>query len=542
MSSDTGTPHAGPRAGMREWIGLAVLALPTVLLALDFTVLHLALPHLTAELGPSSSQQLWILDIYGFMIAGFLITMGTLGDRIGRRRLLMIGAACFGAASVLAAYAVSAEMLIATRALLGIAGATLMPSTLSLISTMFHDPKQRGFAVAVWLSCFSAGGAIGPLIGGALLEWFWWGAVFLMGVPVMVLLLITAPLLLPEYRTPDPGRIDLISVALSLAAILPIVYAVKDAAGNGWSAPAVGIVLVGFVFGGVFVRRQRSLEDPLMDVGLFRFRAFTVGLGSLLLGTLALGAFVLLFAQYLQIVQELPPIRAGLWMAPYAVANIAGAMIAPAVAAKLPANRTIALGLLVAAIGFAMFTRIGGDGGLVLGIVASTLITFGLSPLMVLVIDLVIAAAPKERSGSASAMSETCSELGMALGVATLGAVGTAVYRAVIELPAGVAGAAAEQARDGLPGAAAAAADLPPNPAGDLLASAQNAFMTGLSAVGWASAVMCVAIAGLTWLFLKPGGEQNEDSGSNGEGDAGDSLGASDAGAHSGEGIPTEGR
>ncbi|MFD0775750.1 MFS transporter, partial [Streptomonospora algeriensis] len=454
MPSGTETP-AGPRAGMREWIGLAVLALPTILLALDFTVLHLALPHLTAELAPSSTQQLWILDIYGFMIAGFLITMGTLGDRIGRRRLLMTGAAWFGAASVLAAYAVSAEMLIVSRALLGIAGATLMPSTLSLISNMFRDPKQRGFAVAVWLSCFSAGGAVGPLIGGALLEWFWWGAVFLMGVPVMVLLLITAPLLLPEYRTPDPGRLDLPSVALSLAAILPVVYAVKEAAENGWSALTAGILLVGFVFGGVFVRRQRSLNDPLIDVGLFRFRAFTVGLGSLLLGTLTLGAFVLLFAQYLQLVQELPPIRAGLWMAPYAVANIVGAMIAPAVAAKLPANRTIALGLVAAAIGFAMFTRVGGEGGLVLGIAASMLITFGLSPLMVLVIDLVIVAAPKERSGSASAMAETCSELGMAMGVATLGAVGTAVYRTVLELPAGVTSGAAEEARDGLPGAAA---------------------------------------------------------------------------------------
>ncbi|CAM4059942.1 MFS transporter [Nocardiopsis rhodophaea] len=517
MSSDTETP-TGPKAGAREWIGLAVLALPTILLALDFTVLHLALPHLAVELRPSSTQQLWILDIYGFMIAGFLITMGTLGDRIGRRRLLMIGAACFGAASVLAAYAPSAEMLIAARALLGIAGATLMPSTLALISNMFHDPKQRGLAVAVWLSCFSAGGAVGPLIGGALLEWFWWGSVFLMGVPVMLLLLIAAPLLLPEYRSPEPGRLDLFSVALSLAAILPIIYSVKEAAKGGWSVLLVAVLLVGVLFGWVFVRRQRVLSDPLMDIGLFRFRAFSVGLGSLLLGTLTLGAFVLLFAQYLQMVQGLPPLQAGLWMAPYAITNIVGAMIAPAVAAKLSASRTIALGLVVAAAGFALFTQVGAESGLALGVLASMLITFGLSPLMVLVIDLVIASAPKERSGSASSMSETCSEMGMAMGVATLGAVGTAVYRTVIagSLTEGVAGEAAAAAGDSLPRAMAAAENLPSNVAGDLIAAAENAFLTGLSTVGWASAGTVLLLAVLTVLSLKssaPAGEDNDEQG-----------------------------
>ncbi|RNL87493.1 MFS transporter [Halostreptopolyspora alba] len=516
MPSGTESP-AGTRAGAREWVGLAVLALPTILLALDFTVLHLALPHLAAELGPSSTQQLWILDIYGFMIAGFLVTMGTLGDRIGRRKLLMIGAACFGAASVLAAYAPSAEVLLITRALLGAAGATLMPSTLALINNMFHDPKQRGLAVAVWLSCFSAGGAIGPLIGGALLEWFWWGSVFLMGVPVMLVLLVAAPLLLPEYRSPDAGRLDLASVALSLAAILPVIYAVKEAAKDGWSLPLVAVLVAGGVLGWVFVRRQRALADPLMDMELFRFRAFSVGLGTLLLGTLTLGAFVLLFAQYLQVVQGLSPLHAGLWMAPYAVANIAGAMVAPLVAARLPTDRTIALGLIVAAAGFALFTQVGADSGVALGVVASTLITFGLSPLMVLVIDLVIASAPKERSGSASSMSETCSELGMAMGVATLGAVGTAVYRSIIagSLPEGVTGEEAAAARDSLPGAAAAAEDLPSEVAAELTAAAEDAFLTGLSAVGWASAATVLVLALLTVLFLRSGAaEAGEDRGS----------------------------
>src|SRR5688572_21489729 len=227
------TDLAAPRATRREWIGLAVLALPTLLIALDVSVLYLALPQLTADLGAGSTQQLWILDIYSFMIAGFLVTMGTLGDRIGRRRLLLIGAAFFGVASVVAAFSTSAEMLIATRALLGIAGATVAPSTLSLIRNMFLDPRQRTFAISVWITSYSVGAAIGPLIGGVLLEFFWWGSVFLISVPVMVLLLIVGPLLLPEYRDPNAGKADPISAALSLFAVLSVIYGLKLIAQDG---------------------------------------------------------------------------------------------------------------------------------------------------------------------------------------------------------------------------------------------------------------------------------------------------------------------
>src|SRR5687768_5284674 len=250
------------RATRRDWIGLTVLALPCVLYSMDLTVLNLAVPHLSADLQPTGSQLLWIVDIYGFLVAGSLITMGTLGDRIGRRRLLLIGAAAFGVGSVLAALSRTAEMLIATRALLGIAGATLAPSTLSLIRNMFLDPRQRTFAIGVWVTSYSVGGAIGPLIGGVLLQYFWWGSVFLIAVPVMVLLLAVGPILLPEFRDPNAGRPDLVSAALSLAAVLAVIYGLKQIAqdGPGW-LPTLSIV-AGLAVGVAFVRRQLTLADP----------------------------------------------------------------------------------------------------------------------------------------------------------------------------------------------------------------------------------------------------------------------------------------
>src|ERR687897_2126005 len=236
---------AAPRAGRREWIGLGVLALACVLYAMDLTVLHLAVPRLSADLEPSSSQLLWIIDIYGFMVAGALVTMGTLGDRIGRRRLLLIGAAAFGVVSILAAFSTSPEMLIVSRALLGIAGATLAPSTLSLIFHMFADPKERSIAIGFWIGAFSAGAAIGPVLGGAMLELFWWGSVFLLALPVMAALLILGPRVLPEYRDPDAGRLDLVSAGLSVLAVLGVIYGLKEIAQDGLGGASAAAVVAG---------------------------------------------------------------------------------------------------------------------------------------------------------------------------------------------------------------------------------------------------------------------------------------------------------
>ena len=345
------------RAGRREWVALAVLALPTLLVSIDVYVLLLALPNLTAHLGASSTEQLWITDIYGFMVAGFLITMGRLGDRVGRKKLLLIGAAAFGAASVGAAYSTSPAMLIAARAALGVAGAILAPSTMSLIRTLFRDARQMGLAIGIWGLCFSAGAVIGPVAGGAMLSHFWWGSVFLLGVPAMVLLLVVGPMLLPEYRDPDAGKLDLTSVALSLAAILPAIYGLTELAKNGWRTLPVAAIVIGLAFGVVFVRRQQRLEDPLLDLRLFASRSFSTALGGMMFGTLLMGAIMLFITQDLQLVEGLSPFDAGLWMLPAVVANALSFIVSPILARRFRPAYLIGAGLAISVSGLTGLTQ-----------------------------------------------------------------------------------------------------------------------------------------------------------------------------------------
>jgi MFS transporter, DHA2 family, multidrug resistance protein len=493
-----------PRATRREWIGLAVIALPCLLYSMDLTVLNLTVPHLAADLRPSSAQMLWIVDVYGFLLAGSLITMGTLGDRIGRRRLLLTGAATFGAVSVLAALSTSAEMLIATRALLGVAAATLAPSTLSLIRTMFADPRQRTLAIGVWVTSFSAGGAIGPLAGGVLLEFFWWGSVFLLAVPVMVLLLAVGPVLLPEYRDPAPGRLDVPSAALSLAGVLLVVYGLKTTAEAGLGWQPVLFILVGVAVGVVFLRRQRQLADPLVDLRLFRMPAFSAALATNTLGFfVAFGAF-LFIAQYLQVVLGLSPLQAGLWTLPQGGGFIVGSLLTPLLVRRARPAMVMAAGLALAAVGFGVLTQLDVTSGLAAVVVGSALFSLGLGPLFTLAADLIVGAAPPERAGAASAISETSSELGGALGIAVLGSVVTAVYRGQITgtLPSGVPPEAADAAQDTLGGALAAVGQLPDRLGGELLAAARAAFTQGLQLTFAISAAVAVGIAVLAAVVI----------------------------------------
>lgn len=485
------------KAGRKEWVGLSVLALACILYVMDLTVLHLAVPQMSADLNPSSVQLLWIIDIYGFLIAGSLITMGTLGDRIGRRRLLMIGAAAFGVASVLAAFSTSAEMLIASRALLGIAGATLGPSTLSLIFNMFRDPKQRSAAVGVWISAFSAGGAIGPVLGGVLLEYFWWGSVFLLALPVMALLLVLGPRVLPEFKNPNAGRLDLLSAAMSLVAVLSIIYGFKETAQDGFGLAPLGFILCGLVVGGLFARRQLTLADPLIDLRLFRRLSFNASLATNVIAVFIAIGYFLFVAQYLQLVLGLSPLKAGLWSLPSAVGFALASNLAPMFVHRFRPAYVLGFCFMLGAVGLLMLTQAGsGDSGLALVIAASVIVSLALSPVFALTTELIVGSAPPERAGAASGIAETCGELGGAMGIAILGSIGTSIYRSDLgsNIPSGIPAEAAAAARDTLGAATAVAGQLPSEIGNALLEAARNAFVHGMQVTSLIAAVVALVM------------------------------------------------
>lgn len=500
---DTAGRAAPARAGTREWLGLAVLAIPTLLIAVDASVLLLALPHVTADLMPTGNQMLWIIDIYGFFVAGFLVTMGSLGDRIGRRRLLLIGAAGFAAASALAAFSTSPEMLILARAALGVAGATLMPSTLALITNMFHDPRQRTAAVGAWAALFSSGLAIGPILSGLLLERFWWGSVFLVAVPLMVVLMVAAPFLLPEYKKQEPGRLDPASVLLSLATILLTIWSLKSLSAYGFSVLYLIVLAAAAVLGVMFVRRQRRLQDPLLDLRLFRNRGFSPAIAVMLMGVFIVSGVFLLGTQQLQMVYELSPLRAGLWLLPPAGAMIVSAMTATVLVGRVRLGPVIGCAMLISAIGCLLMLRADADSGVAPLVLALSTVFAGAGPVMALGTDLVVGSARRDQSGSAAATSETAQELGISAGIAVFGSMAAIVYRGSLEadMADAVPPAALNTALDQLPAALQVASQLP-TPAGQqLLSAAYSAFAQGLHLVAVASAA--VAVIGATLAFIK---------------------------------------
>jgi len=488
----TNTSKATPR----EWVGLGVLALAALVYVMDLTVLHLAVPAISRDLRPSSTQLLWIIDIYGFMVAGFLVTMGAVGDRVGRRKLLLVGAGAFGLISILSAVSVSPEMLIASRALLGIAGATIAPSTLSLIFNMFKDPGERARAIAIWISAFSAGSAIGPVVGGVLLEHFWWGSVFLIALPVMGLLLVLGPIVLPEYRAPDAGRLDLPSAVMSLVAVLAVVFGLKQIAQDGVGAVSVASIVVGVVVGSLWIRRQLRSADPMIDLRLFRIPSFNASLVVNFLTIFVAIGYFLFVAQYLQLVVGLSPLLAGLCSVPSAIGFIVGSNLAPPLVRRYRPASVMGVSLALAAVGLVLLTQVGVANSLVVVIGASVVIALGLAPVLTLTTDLIVGSAPPERAGAASGISETAVELGGALGISVLGSLGVAIYRSdLARLPSAVPAEAAATARDTLGGAVKVAALLPNSLGTAVLEVSRDAFVQAMHVAASLSAVAAIAVA-----------------------------------------------
>ncbi|MEV5973480.1 MFS transporter [Streptomyces sp. NPDC051921] len=493
-----------PRAGRREWAAFSVLMLPLLLVSMDVSVLYFALPYVGQDLQPSATQQLWILDMYSFVLSGLLIAMGSVGDRVGRRALVIVGAALFGVASLAAAYSDSAEMLIATRALLGIGGAALMPSTLALIRALFLDEKQRATAVTLWTTIMTVGISLGPVVSGVLLQHFWWGSVFLINLPAMLLLLVLAPLLLPEVR-PGGGRFDWLSAGLSLAAMLPFVQGVKELARDGYAPlPAVGVTF-GVVMGIVFLYRQRRMAHPMVDLKLLGQRAYGI---SVLANLLAIGAtvgFAVFLSQYLQSVLEMRPLTAALWTLVPAVGVLIAAPLGGVLAQKVDRSYVMGGGFIVSACGFAMLTQVTPDSPLWYALTASGVYAGGLVAAMTLANELALGAAPPERAGSAAAVLESGHELGAAFGMALLGTIGAAVYTDAMS------GAPTEAARETLSGALATAGALPAAQGDSLRTAAEQAFTDGLDwAAGTSSGLMICAA--LLSLFLLRGIKRSSDS------------------------------
>ncbi|MGK9464221.1 MFS transporter [Streptomyces sp. G6] len=496
------TTEAVKRPG--RWLALAVLVLAVLLVAVDATVLGLATPYISEDLAPSSTQLLWIGDVYSFVIAGLLVSMGSLGDRIGRKRILLIGATAFGLISVLNAYAHTPELMIVARALLGVAGATLMPATLALIRNLFHDPRERSLAVGIWGAAASAGAAVGPVVGGFLLEHFWWGSVFLINLPVMAVLVLVGVKLLPESRNPDPGPWDLLSVVLSLVGMVGVVYAVKEAAAHGfaWATLAAGLLGAAALYG--FVRRQLTMPTPLLDMRLFRSRGFSGAVLADLLTILGLSGLVFFLSQYLQLVQGRRPFEAGLAELPAAIGAVVAGLLAGRAARRFSVRSVVSGGLAAVGLALAALTVIGQHTGYPLLGAALLVVGVGAGLSFTVTADVILSSVPKEQAGAASAVSETAYELGAALGIAVLGSIVTGVYRDFTG-PAGTPDAAHES----LGGAVEVAAHLPAPSAGALLNAARQAFVDGLTLAAGVGAAVLLAAAGAAWFLLR--GQRLED-------------------------------
>ncbi|MGW2202611.1 MFS transporter [Streptomyces sp. NPDC001774] len=503
------SPTTGPEVkSPGRWLALSVLVLAVLLVAVDATVLGLATPSLSEDLKPSGTQLLWIGDIYSFVIAGLLVSMGSLGDRIGRKKLLLIGATAFGAVSVLNAYATSPEMMIVARALLGVAGATLMPSTLALIRNIFHDPKERSLAIGIWGATASAGAAVGPVVGGALLQHFYWGSVFLINLPVMAVLVLVGIKLLPESRNPVAGPWDLVSVGLSLVGVIGVVYAIKEVASHGltWEVGAAAVVGAAALY--AFVRRQHTLTAPLLDMRLFKHRGFSGAVLADLLTVFGLSGLVFFLSQFLQLVQGRDPLEAGLAELPAAIGAVVTGLVAGRYARRFSVRAVVTGGLGAIGLALAAITLVHKETGYPLLGAALLVVGLGAGFSFTVTADVILSSVPKEQAGSASAVSETAYELGAALGIALLGSIVTGVYQG-FTAPPGVPADAAAAAHDSLGGAFEASAGLDPATAGGLVSTAQDAFVDGLNIAAGVGAAVLLATAAAAWFLLK--GQRLED-------------------------------
>ncbi|GAA2361710.1 quaternary ammonium compound efflux MFS transporter QacA [Nonomuraea africana] len=490
----TQVQESGRLSRGRRWAALAVLSASLLLVVMDMTILNVALPAISEDLRPDAIELLWMVDAYSLAVSGLLVTISALGDRWGRRKMLISGFALFGAASVAVVWAKDPAALVALRALLGVGGAMIMPSTLSMIRTLFTDPRERATALGIWSAMAALGAALGPILGGLLLEAFSWHAAFLVNVPVMAVAIVAGLMLLPESRNPNPGRWDALGTLLSIAGMVALVYGIKHAGdAGGWVALAAAAVLLGW-----FVRRCLTRKDPLLEIRLFGSPAFSAGTVAALTTSIAMAAMMLLLAQWMQLVQGYSPLETGVRMLPTALGAFVLSPLAPALAARIGARTVLAGGLLVAGAGFLVLFAAPSPLGY--GPVALSLLLVGAGMGSLAIASAVImAGSPPEKAGSAAAIEETSYELGGTLGVAVLGSLAAAFYRARLTVPEGMPAQAVEESLGGALEAAREAGAA----GAELARQAQAAFTESLAVTGAAGAALML-VAGLAVWWLTP--------------------------------------
>lgn len=487
----------------RRWAALVVLLFPVLLISVDNTVLTFAVPAIAEALAPTGTQQLWIIDIYPLILAGLLVPFGSLGDRIGRRRLLLIGASGFAAVSAFASFATDPNQLIASRALLGLFGAMLMPATLSLIRNIFIDDTERRTAIAIWAAAFSGGAVLGPLVGGVLLNHFWWGSVFLLAVPMLLPLLIGGLVLVPESKDPNPGKVDPISIVLIVLTLLPFTFAIKSFSTAPWYLLAAALV-VSVISGISFVRRQLGTKIPMIDVRLFSNAMFSGSLLVNLIGIFSLIGFIYFVSQHLQLIAGYTPLQAGLLMTPGMILSMAFGLLAVGLSKKFGSPNVMMAGLLFSALAYTLVIIAGNNPSIALLMIAFCVLGTGIGMTETLSNDMALSAVPASKAGAASAISETAYEVGTVLGTAVLGTILNTVYSAKLMTPETLSAASAAQASETLGGAHQVAATMDPASAAALLQSAAEAFDHGVMYTAAIAAVLSIVAAIVVAKVIKP--------------------------------------
>ncbi len=487
-----------------RWTVLAVVCISVLVVVINVTALAIGAPAVTEDLQPSAVELLWILDIFPLVIAPLLVASGALGDRFGRKRMLLTGLVVFGFASALAAFAWSPAILIAARAVMGIGGALILPATKSIIRGVFEDRNERRTAVGIWTATIAGGAGIGPLIGGFLVEHWWWGAIFLINVPMVLVAVPIGLRLLPESRAAEPPPWDTAAVVLAAAGTLGLAFGIKEGARHGFADPAsVAVVAAALVSLTVFVRRQLARPEPLLDVRLFTDRTFSVAVSCVLLLAFTLVGTELFFALYFQLVFSLEPLAASVRLLPLIIGNIAGGLLAAPLLRRLGTRVTISGGMLLSTVAFLPMLALGVEERFLLMALPFIALGFGLEIGLVAANDIIFSAVPADRAGNAASVEATAFQLGGGLGIAVLGSALAAVYSSALGPVQGVDAGGMEAASESLGRAVEVAAGLPTAAGTALVAEASDAFVTGLHVTLIGSSALLGATALLAVLILR---------------------------------------